>query len=550
MGRKFSVRLLLQISLFLMVFLLIGLLTKLLPVFSQSTTIKTHITTPTANTTVTGNTTITALATDTAGETITAMEYFIDTTGGSGTTMTLTNTPSASDEFTTGTAIWDTTKVDDGTRTIYVHARVATSTWGDFDSTPVVVDNPPRVKSRTPASGETSVSLSTNVTVTFSDDVKNVSTSTFYLKTSGGTTVAATVSYANRVATLDPSSDLSPSTSYTAYLTSSIEDYTGHSLSSESWSFMTRSAAAASRIYGATRYQTAVEISKKGWSSASTVVLATGENFPDALAAAPLAYAYDGPILLTLPDSLPSDTKNEIIRLGATKVFLIGGTGAISATVESAVKAISSSISVSRIGGLDRYETAYLIGKELKSKKGSAMSTTAVIATGLNFPDALAVSSLAAYKSMPILLVKKDIIPWSTSQGISEFGITSTIIMGGTGVVSDAVAAKLPSSSRYSGANRFETAKALAEAATSLGMSWSKVLIATGYNFPDALAGGPYGGKTSSIILLVFPTDLDSSLATKTFLTNNKGKISEIYILGGQGAVSSTVETQINNALK
>ncbi len=307
--------------------------------------------------------------------------------------------------------------------------------------------------------------------------------------------------------------------------------------------------AAISRLSGTNRYETAVLISRKGWSSASTVIIATGKNFPDALAGAPLAKAYNAPILLTEPGFLPSVTKNEINRLKATKAIILGGTGAVSDSVKSAIISKTTVNVVERVYGSNRYETAAAIARKLKSKLGSGLSKYAIIATGENYPDALAVSGLAGYKKMAILLVTKNSIPSATSKAISDLGITRTIIVGGTGVVSSGVKAQLPNATRLAGTNRYETAREIAEYAIDQGMSWSKTLIATGANYPDALAGGALAAKLAGPMLLVHPTDLDKSPATKSILVAKRASINYIYLLGGTGAVSTVVQEEIDEAV-
>ncbi|MFS0881781.1 cell wall-binding repeat-containing protein, partial [Metabacillus niabensis] len=99
-------------------------------------------------------------------------------------------------------------------------------------------------------------------------------------------------------------------------------------------------AAEIDRINGNDRYQTAVEISQAGWQKSSTVILAKGSDFPDALAGGPLAYSLNAPILLTNDKGLPNVTKQEIIRLGATKVILLGSEGAISNTIEDSLESM------------------------------------------------------------------------------------------------------------------------------------------------------------------------------------------------------------------
>ncbi|MBS4031759.1 MAG: cell wall-binding repeat-containing protein [Clostridiales bacterium] len=84
------------------------------------------------------------------------------------------------------------------------------------------------------------------------------------------------------------------------------------------------------RIFGSDRFLTAVEVSKTGWQQAETVVLARADEYADALAGAPLAYKYNAPILLTLKDSLNKSARDEITRLKATRVIILGGSQAVS----------------------------------------------------------------------------------------------------------------------------------------------------------------------------------------------------------------------------
>ncbi|HHX87542.1 MAG TPA: cell wall-binding repeat-containing protein, partial [Firmicutes bacterium] len=155
-------------------------------------------------------------------------------------------------------------------------------------------------------------------------------------------------------------------------------------------------ASAVSRIGGADRYQTAVNISKQGWSYSDLVVLARGDDYADALAGVPLASWYNAPILLTRGNVLPDSTLNEIERLGAGKVIILGGSKAVSAEVENKLK--GKSLEVERIGGENRFATAAGIAKKL------GMLDVVFLAYGYNFPDALAAASYAGARGYPILL--------------------------------------------------------------------------------------------------------------------------------------------------
>jgi putative cell wall-binding protein len=294
------------------------------------------------------------------------------------------------------------------------------------------------------------------------------------------------------------------------------------------------------RIAGDSRTLTAVEISKEGWSEGSdSVILARGDKFPDALAGAVLAEAYEAPILLTDSKTLTAETAEEIERLEAKTIYILGGTGAISAEIETA---LSADYTVERISGDDRYETAANIAKHLQSKD-KLQTNKAVNAYAQNFPDALAISSWAAQNGVPILLSETAYLPEATTQALSDLEITETIITGGTGVISAQVESELPEPTRYGGNNRYETAINIIE---GLGQSTDTIFVATGSNFPDALAGSALAAKQDNAILLV-SDPLDRSV--KEFLAAKEGEINKIYVLGGSVVVMQATLDKIVNVL-
>jgi putative cell wall-binding protein len=154
------------------------------------------------------------------------------------------------------------------------------------------------------------------------------------------------------------------------------------------------------RLAGKNRYETSAAIAKSGWTTSDYAIIASGENFPDALCGAPLAKKYNAPILLTAKDSLDEQSKNQLSSLKVKKVFIIGGVGVISLSVEQEIS--SMGIEVTRIAGNDRYETS------LKVAKTIGEFNQAVVATGENFPDALSIAPIAAMKGIPIILTPKD----------------------------------------------------------------------------------------------------------------------------------------------
>ncbi|ALS76467.1 hypothetical protein AUC31_15215 [Planococcus rifietoensis] len=284
------------------------------------------------------------------------------------------------------------------------------------------------------------------------------------------------------------------------------------------------------RIAGSDRYLTAIAISQQGWDASDTVVLATSRNFPDALAGGPLAFQEDAPILLTRPDRLGIETEKEIERLGAEKVILLGSTGAISANVEAELR--SMDLTIDRIGGDTRFETATLIAEELESD-------SAVVANGLNFPDVLSASPYAAKNGVPILLTREDRLPAETEQALDDY--SSTHVIGETGVVSEDVFNELPDPTRYGGETRYETG---AEIATRLMTGTERAYIATGRDFPDALTGSVLAAKNDSPILLVRPDEIPQ--ATDKLLPN----YDDFTIFGGTGAVSDKVKDLLDEELE
>ena len=186
------------------------------------------------------------------------------------------------------------------------------------------------------------------------------------------------------------------------------------------------------RLAGQDRYSTAIEISKAGWQQTQNVVLATGEDFPDALCAAPLAKQLDAPILLTQKLDLSGGLQEEFIRLKVKNVYIIGGTGVVSKNIEDALT--RKNISVTRISGSDRYQTSIEVADYISSK--FPIGKEIAIATGENFPDALAGSALAPKSSSPILLVYKNLFTSTKDFFQLKYPSVNNIkILGGEGVV-------------------------------------------------------------------------------------------------------------------
>ncbi len=314
------------------------------------------------------------------------------------------------------------------------------------------------------------------------------------------------------------------------------------------------------RVFGTTRTATAARVSAVTFpdGGSDTVVLARSDQYPDALAGAPLAKALGGPILLTSPSGLSDDARLEIDRLGATHAVLLGGIGALSESVREDVE--NEGLTTERIAGDNRFETAGRIADRVVSEAGTPSgSGTVYVVEGSNadpsrgWPDALAAAPLAAFADVPILLVTRDAVPTATRATLERLRPADAVIVGGQAAVSDSVATDIRGAGvsvfRSSGASRYDTARVVAEFARAQGMSESTLWVATGVAFPDALVAGPAVGAAGDLLLLVHPNDLSRSPAATEFITEHRTTITRIRVLGGPGAVSDEVVDQLDALL-
>jgi len=255
------------------------------------------------------------------------------------------------------------------------------------------------------------------------------------------------------------------------------------------------------RLAGFDRYETASQIAKSGWSQSDYAILAFGENYPDALASAPLAKKYNAPILLTTSSGLPAITKLTLNDLQVKNVFIIGGTGVISSSIDAELQ--SMDINVTRIFGNDKYETSIKIAQQITTTPSSIF-----IATGEDYSDALSVASVAAIKQMPIILVPNDSIPDSVKNYIATINVSKTYVIGYSDIISDKVCNQFPNTERILGSDKYARNIAVNQLFNSDFKS-DNICIATGESFADALTGTVYCAKISEPLILI---NYDSSI--------------------------------------
>lgn len=250
-----------------------------------------------------------------------------------------------------------------------------------------------------------------------------------------------------------------------------------------------------------------------------SVVLASGEDFADALVAAAIP---DIDLLLVRKDSVPSVVAAELRRLKPDWLTVVGGVGAVTEATAQAALQISGATRLNRLAGADRYATAAAVARDFKFWAPETFGPTEIIiASGEDFPDALTAAQLSwgsnGEKALPVLLTRRDSIPKPLHDFLGFFPSWNlpdeVTIVGGPGAVSNAVMAEVkrmrPSGGviRIGGVNRYATAALLARKKYGEAKKWDQLdgahtFYATGDDFPDALAAAPATVGTGSTLLL------------------------------------------------
>lgn len=280
------------------------------------------------------------------------------------------------------------------------------------------------------------------------------------------------------------------------------------------------------RVSGENRYATAAAIQAQLLPGVKNVILATGENFPDALAAGATASAQGAAILLTSGKWISEEASSALGSIKPEKLTILGGPNALSDGVRLAARSASgvADANVVEVAGATRYETAAKLALDVFKT-----SETVYLASGTGFADALAGTALAAKSKAPVLLASPNDVPAVTLETIKSLGAKKVVILGGTSAVAASAETTLQANGlateRIAGANRYETAKKVLAAGWGEGYT-GNVIYASGVKFADALAGGAAAGKMGLPMLL-------SGAQFTPVPSNNPG-----WVLGGPLAVA------------
>jgi putative cell wall-binding protein len=290
------------------------------------------------------------------------------------------------------------------------------------------------------------------------------------------------------------------------------------------------------RIAGADRFATSVAIAKAAYpTTAPTVYVATGLNYPDALSAAPAAAHAGGPLLLT-SWTLPDSVRQEIQSLQPSKIVVVGGLNVVPQVVEDALRQLAPT--VTRIAGPDRYATSQLIAAN--AFPGGNIPK-AFIATGTNFPDALAAGAAAGSLGAPVLLVNggASAIDAASTAFLSSNKTTAVTLVGGTDVITPGVQSSLANQgitvTRLAGADRFETAETVGRSSFP---TFTQAYIASGFGFPDALAGSALAAAKHAPLFTVNGGCVPRSVLTDLAAQN----VSQVSLLGGTAVLGTPLD--------
>lgn len=292
------------------------------------------------------------------------------------------------------------------------------------------------------------------------------------------------------------------------------------------------------RLAGSDRIETATKIALQGWPHGSDTVLITrADDFPDALAGVALASQNNAPILLTPNNHLDSRVKETLLKLKPLKIILLGGQNALGDQVEKRLREVLQwTEDFERIAGKDRFDTAALIASRFPDNNKVAL------ATGHNFPDALSLASAAGAQGYPLLLVGKDSLPTATEEYLKKANPQSLYIAGGEGIISSKLLHNLTQASgippeqikRFAGQDRYETSTLLAR---EFYPTASKLFLATGQDFPDALAGAALAANRNTPMLLIPPTGIADKSSSMNYIKTLPPEL-QLEVFGGDKAIT------------
>ncbi|WP_157598382.1 cell wall-binding repeat-containing protein [Phycicoccus sp. Root101] len=216
------------------------------------------------------------------------------------------------------------------------------------------------------------------------------------------------------------------------------------------------------------------------------------------------------------------------------QVTLLGGASVLPDTFRDRADVVAGDSR--RIAGSDRFRTAVSVSRAIAPNGAGEV----VLASGVDFPDALSAAPLASRLRGPLLLVPRDALPSSVAAELARLSPTRVTVVGGPGVVSarvaDAARAAAGGASvalrRIYGSDRYSTS---AKVAGYFAAGGAGAVLASGAAFPDGVSAGPVAAALRGPLLLTPPTSLPPSVGEQ-LVRLAPGRL---VVAGGTSAVSA-----------
>lgn len=298
------------------------------------------------------------------------------------------------------------------------------------------------------------------------------------------------------------------------------------------------------RLGGDNRYRTAEQVSRRWSSGVGVVYVASGDTYADALTASARAGVYDAPVLLAQPDRVPNDTRAAMTRLRPARVVVVGGTGAIDNATAQELADLTTTGNLQRVSGADRYTTAARMASYYP-----AGGRSVILASGQNFPDAIAGAALAGHWRVPLLLTRQDRLDSPTIAELQRLRPTNITVLGGGSAISTDVARQAASYStskgweRLSGGDRYDTSEAVAG---KFPADRSTGYVASGQDFPDALVGAALAGRQGTPIVLAQRDRVPEASSRALTRVNPRA----MDVIGGTGAITEANRERLSDYLR
>ena len=270
------------------------------------------------------------------------------------------------------------------------------------------------------------------------------------------------------------------------------------------------------RLSGENRYETSANICIRNFSRPEYIVLASGENFADALSAT--NFSKDAPILLTTKNKIPDVIKKTITKSNSKNIIIVGGEKSVSKNIEDQLRKENN---VKRISGKDRFETSILVANSFKDNKDF------VACNGLNFADSLTATPYILKNNKRLILTNGKTLSKNVDQNkVKE-------IIGGTKSMN---IPELSGVKRISGRDRYETSLKVNKDLKKF------ALLVSGENYPDALSASSMAMKFDTRILLI---NDNSANKIKQFIKQNE--INELVAIGGEKSITNNTINILTN---